>query len=89
MSERSVPRTRIISRDTLTWLFGLGLMAYQGTLPTPEFNLWAFAGGMVISGVPMALQGAALITGRTAGPSLPSPEPPSSPEPSTPSSSGV
>lgn len=51
-----------------------------------EFNLWAFAGGMVMSGVPGALQALALLTGRTAPESLPSPAEPSSPEPSSPSS---
>lgn len=82
MSERSAPRTRVISRDTLTWLVGIGLMVYQGVWADP-FNTTVFIGGMVVSGVPGALQGWALITGRTALPSSPSPEPPSSPEPSS------
>lgn len=86
MSERRVPRTRTINRDLITWLIGVGLMIYQGTLPVAEFNLAVFLGGMALSGTPMALNGFALITGRTALPPSPSPAEPSPPESSLPSS---
>lgn len=89
MSERSTPRTRVISRDTITWLAGLGIMIYQGSGLAEPFNPTAFWGGIVVAGGPLVWQGVALITGRTAGPSSSSLGPPSSPESPTPSSSGV
>jgi hypothetical protein len=50
-----------------------------------EFNLAAFLGGMVISGIPGALQAVALLTGRTAEPLPPSPSPALPEAPSSPS----
>ena len=87
MSERSTPLTRVVSRDTLTWLVSIGLMVYQGVWADP-FNTTVFLGAMIGAGIPGVLQGIALLTGRTGGESLPSPAPPSSPEPSS-SSSGA
>lgn len=80
----------MISRDFVLFLIGVSLMVYQGFGLAEvfglnaEFNLWAFGGGMILTGSPLALQGLALLTGR----SLPAQEQQPSSEPST-SSSGA
>jgi hypothetical protein len=61
---------------------GFGLATLFGL--DPKFNLWAFLGGMGLSGSPLAIQALALLTGRSSQPAEPSP----SREPSTPSSGG-
>lgn len=62
-------------------------MVWQGVL-TERFELAVFLGGMLVAGVPGAIQAMALLTGRTAGESSSPAAPPSSPEPSTPSVTG-
>lgn len=72
------PTGRVVSRDTLSFLGGWGLMIYEAVAAQP-FNTTVFLGGMVIAGVPGALQAWALITSaRTPLPSSESPESPSS-----------
>jgi hypothetical protein len=84
----------VISRDSALFLVGVGLMVYQGFGLgevfglNAEFNLWAFLGGMLMTGSPLGLKAMELLSGRApTAPSLPAPELPPSPEPST-SSSG-
>ncbi len=62
-------------------------MVWQGVL-TERFELTVFLGGMLVAGVPGAIQAMALLTGRIGGESSSPAVPPSSPEPSTPSSTG-
>lgn len=66
-----------MSRDTLSFVGGWYLMIYQAQF-AETFNLPVFLGGMVISGIPGALQALALLSGRTAEQLPPSPEPVSS-----------
>jgi hypothetical protein len=83
VSTRGRPGRLTISRDTLSFAGGWYLMIYQAQF-AEQFNLSVFLGGMVIAGVPGALQVlAALLGTRTGEPSPPSPEPASSVEPST------
>jgi len=60
-------------------------MIYHGFGIAREFNLWAFIGGMVMAGVPGAIQAFTLIAGRTPGEPPPPQPDSSSPEPSSPS----
>jgi hypothetical protein len=74
------PGGRALSRDTLSFLGGWGLMIYEAVKASP-FNTTVFLGGMVIAGIPGAAQVLALwFTARTGGPPSDSPLPvPSSP----------
>lgn len=71
-------RVRVVSRDTLSFIGGWYLMIFQAQF-AEQFNWIAFMGGMVISGVPGALQALTLFTGRTPGLSPQPAQPASSP----------
>ncbi len=72
------PTRKVVSRDTLSFLGGWGLMVYEAIAAEP-FNTTVFLGGMVIAGVPGALQAWALLSSaRTPQESSDSPESPSS-----------
>jgi hypothetical protein len=73
VSTRRRPGNLTVSRDTLSFIGGWYLMIFQAQFAA-EFNLAVFLGGMVISGIPGALQAASLLTGRTPEPSQRSPE---------------
>jgi hypothetical protein len=73
---------RTISRDTLSFLGGWGLMIYEAVRAQP-FNTTVFLGGMVIAGIPGAVQAFTLfMSARTVLPPSESPEP-ASPGPSS------
>lgn len=58
-SGRGRPGRVTVSRDTLSFLGGWGLMIYEAVMAVP-FNTTVFLGGMVIAGVPGAIQAFAL-----------------------------
>lgn len=81
---RRLPGRITIPRDTLSFFGGWYLMIYQAQF-AHTFNLSVFLGGMVISGIPGAIQVLALWVGaRTPLESSPSREPVSSGESSSP-----
>ena len=53
------PTRRAVSRDTLSFAGGWGLMIYEAIAAQP-FNTTVFLGGMVIAGIPGAVQAFAL-----------------------------
>jgi len=70
-----------VIRDTASFILAWYLMIYQAQF-AEKFEWVAFVGGMVLSGVPSAVQAVPLFLGRgIAGPS-----PPLEPEPSAPES---
>jgi hypothetical protein len=77
------PTRRVLSRDTVSFLGGWGLMIYEALAAQP-FNTTVFLGGMVIAGIPGAFQAFTLwASARTLLP----PSAPVEPAPSEPSSS--
>lgn len=72
------PTRRTLSRDTLSFLGGWGLMIYEAVAAQP-FNATVFIGGMVIAGIPGAVQAFTLfMSARTVLPPSESPAPASS-----------
>lgn len=49
------PTRKGLSRDTLSFIGGWGLMIYEAVRASP-FNTTVFLGGMVIAGIPGAIQ---------------------------------
>lgn len=77
------PTKRVVSRDTLSFLGGWGLMIYEAVRADP-FNQTVFLAGMVIAIIPGAAQAFALwVSGRMPLPSPGSPEQASSEASST------
>ena len=79
MSARRRLPGRTAVRDTISFILGWYLMIYQAQF-AEQFQLPVFLGGMVISGIPGALQALPLLLGRMPEPLPPSPAEPSSVE---------
>jgi hypothetical protein len=69
---------KTLTRDNLFFLGGWYLMIYQAQFAM-NFQWQVFVGGMIITGVPGAVQAASLVAGRMPSPPD-SPAPPPSPQ---------